>query len=251
VRPSNVAALVDGWTSMVPGDVDDLSRVLTDALGQPDIPRHPSIWLANEAFVTGTTIFDQYRSLPRVHTFDANAAEVFDWQTVPGVSLASARAMVDGVPYASLDDVLGRPGLDAGTRDQIRGMATSMTHLSTTPRDGAESVSLTTLLSGYVWRVGLLILIVAVPAAWLARRAGARRIGTAILMGITGSLLVTMFAWTLVAPWWVPIVAPMVLCGVPWAVVALLRHRTVRAPATALFIWLVAAIPAGIVTYPW
>lgn len=251
VRPATTADLFAGWKVMLPGDADDLSRVLSAALGQPDIPQPPSIWLANEAFVTGTTIFDQYRSLPRMHTFDVNAAEVFDWQTVPGLTPESARALVDSAPYATLDDVLRHASLDAGTRDQIRAMATTMSQRSAEPRDGAESVNLATLLSGYVWRVGLLILVAALPASWLARRAGARRISTSILIGIVASLLVTLLGWTLVASWWVPIIAPMVLCGVPWAAVALLRQRTVTGPAIALCVWLVAALPAGLLTYPW
>ncbi|MCK7529330.1 MAG: hypothetical protein MZV64_73170 [Ignavibacteriales bacterium] len=46
----------------------------------------PEIWLANPALQTGTSLFDQFRALPRVHTFDANAASALDWLAVPGVT---------------------------------------------------------------------------------------------------------------------------------------------------------------------
>ncbi len=77
-------------------------------------PDAPELWLLNDALMTGTSLFDQYRTLPRPHTFDVNAATVLDWMSVPGVTREQATALVNGTPYQTLDAVTavapgGRP----------------------------------------------------------------------------------------------------------------------------------------------
>ena len=76
-RPSTTVETLQAWARIHSDDAADAGRVATTALlGQP-LPDGPELWLANGALMTGTSLFDQFRALPRRHMFDANAAMSF------------------------------------------------------------------------------------------------------------------------------------------------------------------------------
>ncbi|MEZ5319981.1 MAG: hypothetical protein R2752_21445 [Vicinamibacterales bacterium] len=53
-------------------------------------------------------------------------------------------------------------------------------------------------------------------------------------------------AWVVVSDWWMPLAGPVLLCGLPWwGWRALVRRRLSAAPILA---WLVAAMPAFVLT---
>ena len=96
------------------------------------MPDAPEIWLANPDLQTGTSLFDQFRALPRVHTFDANAASALDWIAVPGVTPASAARLLDGVPYRDLKALLAQADADPPLRQRIMSMDAAMRELRRT-----------------------------------------------------------------------------------------------------------------------
>ena len=141
------------------------------------VPDVPEIWLANDRFRTGTTIFDQYRAAPRTHTFDLNAASVVDLLSVGGVSMELASAIRHGAPYAALEDVGRVPGVTQDIIGELRGMQSAMAAVrQANERDDGESIDLMRIFAPVIWRVTFFIALASLAAAWLYGRA--RRLGS-------------------------------------------------------------------------
>lgn len=243
-RPSTSAELIRAYVNAFPDDAPAVDGVIRMALLGQRLPDAPEIWLANDALMTGTSLFDQYRALPRPHTFDINAATTLDWLSVPGVSSAQASALVAGAPYADLDALLASPATTPPVGARVSDMAAAMDRLRARAADEEESLSLSTIVVSYVWRLGVLILMCAVVGAWLTRRAGTRRWWTAALIAVAATVLVIACAWVVTAPPWYPFAAPLVVGGVPLAAWRLMRRRPGAAAARGLMMWAAAAVPA-------
>ena len=141
---------------------------MREALLGQDLPAAPEIWLANAALMTGTSLFDQFRALPRRHTFDVNAASEFDWLTVPGVTRDLAARLLAHAPYTRLDDVLAVPGLGPDVKNRIVAMAKDMDALRVRAASEEESLSLTAILLPYLWRLLAVLVLTTAAGAWLA-----------------------------------------------------------------------------------
>ena len=245
-HPSTAAELLRAYAQRFPADAGDVDRVTREALLGQALPDAPEVWLLNAAVMTGTSLFDQYRALPRPHTFDANAATRLDWIGVPGVTREQAEALIAGAPYPTLEALLAATPVSLRTR--VTAMADAMARLRSRAADEEETLSLPVILASYVWRLLGLAAMTTVAGAWLARRAGARRIWTAALMALAGSLLVIALAWVIVSPPWYPYAAPVVIGGVPWALWRAARRESARAIAQPLLIWALASVPALLAT---
>jgi hypothetical protein len=243
-RPSTTAETLRAWAQVFPEDAANLDRITREALlGQP-LPDAPEIWLANDVLMTGTSLFDQYRALPRMHTFDANAATALDWLAVPGVTPEIAARFVSGAPYARLDALVTSPMVPEPVRARVSGMADAMVRLRDRAAREEETLSLWAIARAYLWRLGAIVLAATIAGAWLVRRAGVRRIWTAAILALTATLLVVALAWVITSPAWYPLAAPLVIGGVPWALWRLARGRGVKPAALALATWALAALPA-------
>ena len=247
-RPSTAVEGIRAWARACPEDAADIDRVVREALLGQALPDAPEIWLANDALMTGTTLFDQYRGLPRVHTFDANAATDLDWLSVPGVTPDAAARLIAGGPYPDADALFSSPALTPAMRDDLRGRRAAMAQLLQRAANEEESLSLWLIVRPYLWRLGGIILLAAAAGTWLARRAGVRRRWTALLLSLAATLLVVAFAWIVSSPAWYPAAAPVVVGGVPWALWRLVRRRGARSAAQAVAVWIVAALPALLLT---
>ena len=250
-RPATAAELLRAYVRRFPEDAIDAERVVRGALLGQDLPTAPEIWLANAALKTGTSLFDQFRALPRQHTFDANAASEFDWIAVPGVTRELAARLLAHAPYNRIDDVLAVPGLGADVKNRIVAMAKDMDALRARAASEEESLSLTTILLPYLWRLIAVLALTTAMGAWLARRVGARRWWSATAVGLISSLSVIALAWVITSPPWYPAAAPVVLFGTPWGLWRLVRRRAPRAAAIALAIWAAASIPAVLISRIW
>ncbi len=250
-RPSSAAELLRAYVRRFPEDAPDVERVVRGALLGQDLPSAPEIWLANAALMTGTSLFDQFRALPRRHTFDVNAASEFDWLTVPGVTRDLAARLLSHAPYARIDDLLAVPGLGPDVKNRIVAMAKDMDALRARAASDEESLSLTAILLPYLWRLIAVLALTTAAGAWLARRFGARRWWSAAAVALVSSLAVIVLAWIVTSPPWYPIAAPVVLFGAPWALWRLVRQRAPRAAAVALAVWAAASIPAVFISRAW
>ncbi len=250
-RPSTAADLLRAYVRRFPEDAIDVERVVRGALLGQDLPSAPEIWMANVALMTGTSLFDQFRALPRPHTFDANAASAFDWIAVPGVTRELAGRLLAQAPYSRIDEVLAVPGLAPDVKTRVVAMAKDMDALRARAASEEESLSLTAILRPYLWRLIAVLVLTTAAGGWLARRVGARRWWSATAVALVSSLAVITLAWVVTSPSWYPIAAPVVLFGVPWALWRLVRQRAPRAAAMALAVWIAASIPAVLVSRTW
>jgi hypothetical protein len=250
-RPFTAAEALRAWARVHPEDAADLERIAREALIGRTLPDAPEIWLANDALMTGTSLFDQYRGLPRVHTFDVNAAMPLDWISVPGVTDDVAARLIADAPYASVDALLASPLLSESVRARISVMSEAMRQLTARAAREEESLSLSVIVWAYLWRLGVMVAAATFAGAWLARRAGVRRRWTAALVGVTATLVVVTFAWVITSPDWYAFAAPVALGGMPWAVWRLARQRRVAPAAMALAAWALAGLPAVVLTRPW
>lgn len=243
-RPSTGVGLLRAYVERFPDDAPAVDGVVRTALlGQP-LPDTPEIWLANDALMTGTSLFDQYRALPRPHTFDVNAASTLDWLSVPEVTSAQASALLAAAPYPGLEALLTSAAVTPALRRRITEMATAMDRLRGRAVDEEEALSLSAILLGYLWRLAALFLACAALGAWLSRLAGTRRWWTAALIAVAANLLVIAFAWVVTSPPWYPFAAPFVAGGVPLALWRLARRRPLKTAARGLVMWAAAAVPA-------
>lgn len=78
-------------------EVDEIRR--EPMLGQEERPAQ-ELWLLNEEFKEGTSLFDQYRAIPRAHAFDLNAGSRADFAAIRGVGPQLAPAIIANAPSA-------------------------------------------------------------------------------------------------------------------------------------------------------
>jgi len=243
-HPSTTVGAVQAWIRVFPEDAVDVNRIVSDSLIWQRLPDAPEIWLANDALMTGTSLFDQYRGLPRVHTFDANAATTLDWLSVPGVAPDLAAHLIGEAPYPNVQALRTSEELPVELRDRIGTMSEAMTRLLTRAADEEESLSLSAIIVPYLWRLAVLILVTTTMGAVLVYDRGVKRWWTAALLSLAASLLVVAFAWIVTSPASYRVLAPIVIGGLPWMLWRLARRRDLRSAVQALWIWALAAFPA-------
>lgn len=250
-RPSDTAGLVTSYLREFPDERDAVEDVLREALGTTSLPDAPEVWLANAALTTGTSLFDQFRGLPRPHTFDVNAATELDWRSVPGVGTERAAQLVRGAPYRDLDDLVQRPFVDEALRARVGEMAAAMAELRTRGVDEEGALTVWALGRPYLVRLGVILIVVAALGAVLARRAGARRWFGALLMGMVAATVVLGAAWILSLPLWQAAMLPVLAGGLPLAAWRGWREHSWRAVGAAVCAWAAAATPALAIARAW
>lgn len=252
-KPHSTEALIDAYIEAFPDEAADVSRVVRTALVGQDLPRAAAIWLANDGFHVGTTLYDQYRGAPHPHTFDLNAATIVDLVSVAGVDRPLAATIIAAAPYQRLADLGAVNGVSPAVLARFDAMSRRMEQLKTEP---GEEMSFTSILLPVVERAGLALLLAGLAAAWLYRTMTGARIGRAVLNGFAISFVSLIASWSNAAPLVVgSFVFPWLLFGVPAAALSLfLRWRRRRAGAAAvrpasgpvrvLAGWGLAALPA-------
>jgi hypothetical protein len=249
-RAGDTVSFLRAYIGAFPDEAPLVQQIVLASLEGQDISDAPELWLANPALQTGTSLFDQFRSLPRVHTFDANAASMLDWLALPGATPETAFRLLRGAPYRDMAALLAQAGPDAGLRQQIADMAVAMKALRSADEE-EDSLSLSTLVRSYVWRLLAYVLVSAAAGAWVAHVTCAVRWRWAAPCGLVSALLVFGLAWVVTSPVWWPLAAPLAVGGIPAAVWAGLRRRSWRASALAAAAWVVASLPAAVLSSEW
>jgi hypothetical protein len=234
--------------------IDSLAAMVF--LGPIDSPP-PEFWMANRDFETGTTLFDQFRGLPRTHTFDLNAASVVDLISVPGVTPELARRILADVPYADVEDIRRVEGVSPELVARFVAMHDEMDVLrSELASESEESLSINAILTPMIVRAGIILVLSALLGLILyirlRRRAGLQPLPwyRLILNGFVIGSLGSMGGWILGLSGFGAIAMVGILCGVPGAVYQFAKHR--RPAGLIVFgAWVLAAVPAAILTGAW
>lgn len=267
-RPSDVREAIMGYKTCFPDEAPAVDRVVrTISMGQSFEPAVP-IWLANDDFRIGTSLFDQFRSLPRVHTFDLNAASIVDLLAVPGVDRQLADAIRRAAPYRSVQDLRTVKGMDASLMERFRTLERRAAARRESGAEEESSLSLGAILRPYLWRLAVLVAIagllggaayrLAVPLAW----------PRAAVNGIAAAVVAVFLEVTLdFPPGVLGIAGPLLVLGLPAALYCLLfPGRTARRVAarrldghppargrlalSLLFAWVLAALPLVLMMTP-
>jgi hypothetical protein len=259
-RPRDAASFVRAYLSSFPDDaaaVEDVVR--RSGLAWPLDPP-PEIWLANDRFMTGTTVFDQYRAMPRVHTFDLNAASIVDLLTIGGVGPDVAAVLRQHAPYASLADVDRVPGVTDAIAARLRTMQDAMEAVRQANRHTSiEGLEPMRLFRPILVRVAGWMLICASAAAWLYGRVRPLSVWRLAMNGLAAALVGLLPALVLgavlqigdrpVSPGLL-VFLPVVVWGVPAALWQLARHRSGRESLRVIGAWTLACVPSILVVVP-
>lgn len=243
-------AIVDAYVRMFPEERAAVQRAVDETLlGQP-LPRAQPLWMLNDDFQTGTSLFDQRRNLPRSHTFDLNAASLIDLMSVPGVSEPLAGAIERAAPFSSVEQLRSVAGVDAALVARFARMHDAYRARVDGPaRSGG--LSLSAVLYPYLWRAGAIVLVCAAVSGGAYRLTRRVHWFRAVCNGVAAAALGLLAGWTVeTSITGLAVAAPMIVFGLPAALIAFWRTRSWRAAGGALAAWSAASVPALLVLTP-
>jgi hypothetical protein len=258
-KPMGILELVEGYRVEFPDEAPYLDAVLEEVfLGQPaEAP--PEIWLANEQLQTGTSLFDQFRGLPREHTFDLNAASIVDLVAVPGVDPDLAREVLQRGPYSSIDDLARVEGMTRERIDRFQDLSTAMDVLIAEAKeeDVEAVVSVSSILMPILWRALTVLVIASVLGGFLYHQI--RRIGTeerprfwrTAVNGFGAALLGLLAGWVAGIMGLASLLVVGVVFGLPASAWCLKKTGRLSAGLQVMAAWVAAAVPAALITTPW
>lgn len=247
----DMLALARVYYRLFPADRDAVAAVLHDVLGVSGLDDVPQVWLANADTPHGLSLFDQFRGVRRVHSFDLNSASAADLIGVRGVDGLQARAILAHAPYSSVADLARVPGLDDDLRGRFVQMEARMRAPRTTGVADEGALSMRTVLAPYVWRALEVLAGCAFFAALAYGRITRARWWRAALNGLAATSAGLLVGWS-VDPGTgaLALLMPTVLFGLPAAVWRGWRTRSWRAAAIVLTAWAAAAVVPALAVRP-
>ncbi len=249
-KTHDLVRLIEAYEADFPDESAAVNGILKATFGGETVTSAPAIWLANNHFHTGTTLFDQFRGVPRVHTFDLNAASLVDLMGVPGMTRALAESVLKGAPFERLDALERMPGMTSEMMSTFREMDADMGRFHTSKSDTEENLPLNKILYPYLWHALFWLFAAAVLGAALYRYV--RRIGNFRLMlnGTGAAFVCLIVGWLYAEIGFTAILAPLLLFGLPAAIWQLIRQRAWRPALRVLAAWAAASLPAALFLQP-
>lgn len=255
-KPQSAMDVVQAYRERFPDEGGWIDEIVAEVFLGQDGELPPELWMANRAFRTGTTLFDQYRGLPRTHTFDLNGASLADLVGVPGVDLELAGRIQAAAPFAVVEDLSQVSGLSPELVAHFGFMAADMELLRAELEAESEedTLSINSILMPLAWRA-LTVLLLAAAAATMAHRvvgleAGGRSWGRCVLNGIGAAAIGLVGGWLLGRYGAGAIGAVLVAFALP-AIAWETWRGTPRNSPRVLVAWAVAALPAAILSGVW
>ena len=248
-KPHDAATLVSAYLTAFPEEAAAVRSVAQHIGFDPQWQPPPEIWLANNAFNTGTTLFDQYRGLPRVHTFDLNAASLVDLMSVKGMTRETAVAIRRGIPYAGLAGLRRVPAVTPELAARFAQMEGAMHRLRAEAAEESGLMNLSAILKPYAYRAGLWLMVSAALASLLYLRVRRIRWWRAALNGLFAAILGLFAAWVGdalggVIAW----LLPAAVFGVPASLWQLVSRKSIAASGQVLAAWALAGLGPFLVT---
>jgi len=251
-KPHDAMALVRAYLAAFPEEASAVEAVVRSIGFDPHWQPPSEIWLANTAFETGTTLFDQFRGLQREHTFDLNAASLVDLMSVQGMTRETAEAVGRSAPYAGLSDLRRVPALTPGLAARFAQMEGAMGRLRAETAEESASMNLSAILIPYGYRAAFWLLVCAALAALLYLRVRSLRWWQAVFSGVFAALLGLGAAWLSGAlggavAW----LSPVVVFGVPAALWELAWRKSAASSGRVLAAWALASLAPFLITRAW
>lgn len=247
----NTAQLIAAYETTFPDEAPDLDAVVSDAFAGQPLPEAPAIWLANPDFHTGTSVFDQFRCAPRVHTFDLNAASIVDLVGVPGIDRTLAESILKAAPFAGLNDLRKVPGFTPALMNRFELMAAEMNRLSLDKEKMEEELPIRAILHSYLRHALGWIFLAGLVGAALYRSVRKLRIVRLAVNGLAAAFLGLVVGWLVEGDGLHTLLAVLLVFGLPAALWQLGRHRSWRGALRVLLAWAAAALPAVVFVRPW
>ncbi len=245
----DTVAVMDAYMRLFPDDAAAVRAILESTLLGQELPRAPAIWLMSERLKTGRSLFDQYRGMPRAHTFDLNAASWVDLASVRGMTPGVSAAILANAPFASVADLRRVPGAGRVAAEMERMETAYRAHVNAP--DGRDSLSFRGVLVPYLWRALSVALACAVTSAVLYRAVRRVRWYRLAFNGVAVAIVGLVAGWTIDQGTGVlALAAPIAFWGLPAAVIALWRTRSPRSAALVLAAWSLASIVPALLVRP-
>ncbi len=249
-RPKSVAQLIVAWKEIFPGDATVLEEIVRESFGAAVPERSQEIWLANPNFLIGTTLFDQFRTVPRVHTFDLNAATRNELLGVPGVSPELARNLERAIPLERLEDLNRVPAMTPAVYASFQNMASRMVKLRAAENEDAAMRSLKSILMAAAGRLLAVVLCFGLLASCMDRALRHSTWRRAIPNGLAVAALAIPPAWLPGVPLWKAAVVPLLLFALPATVWCGVRRRSLAAAARVAAVWVAMLLPVEAASWP-
>jgi hypothetical protein len=247
----DAAAVLAAYQRLYPQERDSVEILVRQALLGQHPGNHTPIWLLNERFTTGTTLFDQYRRVPRPHTFDLNAASLADLAGVEGVDRALAASILASAPFETLEAVSRVPGMTAAVHQRLRAMKAAMDAPPPPGTSEEGTLSIQAILLPYVWRALAVWAGCALVSAALYRVVRRVRWWRLTLIGLACGLTGLMAGWTIdPGTGLLALAAPIALFGLPGGVIRLWRTRSFHETGVVLGAWTLAATAPALAVAP-
>lgn len=243
--------VVKAYQRLFPEERGTIDAIVHDVfLGQPAIAP-AELWVLNDAVRIGTSLFDQYRGIPRPPAFDLNAASRADLIAVPGVDLALAERIIQASPFASIDDLRRIDGMPAAVTARFQDMRRAIENPPTAGTEEEENLSFRAVLMPYVWRALAAWGICAAIGAVLYRQVRKLRVWRLTVNGIAAAIVALLVGWTLDPGFGlVALAAPVACFGLPGALIRGVRTRSPREAALVLGAWVAAGAAAAVAVTP-
>jgi hypothetical protein len=250
-KPQDLNAFIRAYVELFPEETTAIDVVSREVLGERPVEPWPQIRLADKSHTVGTSMFDQFRGLPRRRTFDLNSASVADLACGFGITSASAAEIVRHGPYRNVDELARVPGLTPVLIDRARAMEAEWRNHPEQP--GEESLSVGGLVRPYLIRAAIAWLLASLFAAagyYIVRRGCT--VGRAVIHGLAASLVGLLAGWLIDGPVGITAVfAVLIVFGVPAGLRAVFSRSRRSTWARVMAAWAAAAVPAAVLTVPW
>ena len=248
-KPHDLVALVRAYVRTFEDEASLLDSLLRENGLVIPASLPPEIWLESARLQTGTTLFDQYRAMPRRHTFDLNAASRVDLLGIPGVTPELAQAVLHAAPFSGIDDVARVGGVTPAMLGEMQLMAARMRRTRASALEDRVSMDLSRILRPIGLRALIWLLVAAIAGALGYRLVRRLHVARLALNGLAAAIVALAVAWVFVSAPWQVIAAPAIVFGVPGALWSLVRRPWVEA-VRVMGGWLAAAAPAWLISQP-
>lgn len=243
--------VVRALQTQFPDDAASVERIVRETLLDQPFPSAEELWMKNERFRAGRSLFDQFRGAPAVQAFDLNACSAADLAAVSGLEPAVAAAILHSGPFHDVEDLRRVAGVTDAVLATFHEMRRAMISppLKGTDREGGFSFR--AILMPYAWRALYVWIGCALVAGALYRAARRVRWWRLPLNGPAAALVGLLAGWTVdpgTGVW--AFAAPVVVFGLPGALIRLWRTRSPREAALVIGAWAAAALPAALAVMP-